>query len=45
MNHFKQRTDESTLIVVIRDYLLDRAIKKYALEGVEVVGHTYFENV
>lgn len=42
---FKQRIDDATLIVVIRDYLLDVAIKKYALEGAEVVGHTYFENV
>jgi nucleoside-triphosphatase len=42
--NFIQRPDESTMIVIVRDYLLEEVMHRYGLENANIVGHTYFEN-
>lgn len=44
IDSFRMRNDASTLILIVRDYLLDEVIEKYKLEKAIVVGHDYFEN-
>jgi nucleoside-triphosphatase THEP1 len=44
ITNFKQRKDESTLILIVRDYLLEEVIVNYELEKASIIGHTYFEN-
>lgn len=41
---FKNRKDGATLILVIRDYLLEAAVKKYDLKDAMIVGHSYFDH-
>lgn len=41
---FKQRSDNSTMIIIVRDYLLKEVIVHYKLENAQIVGHSYFEN-
>ena len=40
---FKNRKDKSTLIVIVRDYLLEEVKLRYELQDAQVVGHDYFD--
>ncbi len=41
--NFKERQDQSTMYIIVRDYLLEEVKLKYDLNYCKVVGHTYFE--
>lgn len=43
LSAFKQRTDASELILVVRDYLLEDAKLKYDLNEAITIGHDFFD--